>query len=1000
MLKPSIFISYKRNDDPTLDAVTRIEAALLRQGFEVWRDINIEPGATWSAELYTWLMDCSGAVVIVGKAAAQSEWCRREWWFLRERNRTTGLPIIPISVDGSFESAGILGDFQGFPIGDAAIDELIARLGGLAAATPSAKNYLAAHHAWLRWQFNEAPLWGREPFSLRDIYVETDCGVMTWNEIAAGKEPRDPFKEENGGRHNLIQAVVDRLSNPAFRDLIVVQGPPGCGKSAFTLRLADELLQRGMHPVLARFRDFRLSTFDRADDLIEDALRIGPTQDEPPRPQQSLFEAGNLNTTTTLGKARVSELVFILDGWDEVSLTGSVSYQAQLQTWLPKIREFFVDRPGQSLRLILTGRPSAEVRGSGILKPNTPVLTIRPMTPGALKGFAGAMAARLKGRPESDPGYWQVDLKRLVPIFKRYDDWFRSDAAKKERSHSMEVVGSPLLAYLTFRTLADWQGDAEKLTDNPTALYKVLIDTTVEHAGKGRNEDVQRGVHRGGEPLRRLLHKVASVISTLGREAVSFTELDARLHDDPSFQEWSSRGGLRQAVDEATRRSVLHELVVNFYFKGGNTGIGCEFLHKSFREYLFAEAIVAVLKDQSEGKSGLLNHPAIDYWQDFSEGTSQYATSRALSRLLAPQWLSNEVRAHLQWLLADEIKRERDRWTWLRDLILDVYICWAEGVHLRPQPRVERGARRWKPAFVNDLVEDAMPFDPQAEAYPVRSTALDAHLGCALMQMTAIIHAELIETGREPDPQDSLRRHYRTVGEKVLFSPGGAYYFVELCARINAAGGWPTIAGRFSFPSGAVLPYVSLDGEQARDLNFSSSFFENASMRRAYLPLCQFIAARLTNVDLSEALLLNAFLSDVDLTGARMVKAMLDHATLTNARLLGADLSGASMTYANLTGADLRGATLASVSFQGADLTRTDLRGANLTSANLEGANLSNANLREARLGKTRLEGATLTGALLPETMSKAPPNAKQQANKRPVQKAAPKTSRSRRLPA
>ena len=37
----------------------------------------------------------------------------------------------------------------------------------------------------------------------------------------------------------------------------------------------------------------------------------------------------------------------------------------------------------------------------------------------------------------------------------------------------------------------------------------------------------------------------------------------------------------------ATRRSVLHELVVNFYFKGGNTSIGCEFLHKSFRESVY-----------------------------------------------------------------------------------------------------------------------------------------------------------------------------------------------------------------------------------------------------------------------------------------------------------------------------------------------------------------------------------------------------------------------------
>jgi predicted AAA+ superfamily ATPase len=99
---------------------------------------------------------------------------------------------------------------------------------------------------------------------------------MNWGEISGGKQSLDPFDEKHGGRHKLVKAVIDRMGDPAFRDIIVVQGPPGCGKSAFALRLANELLSLGMQPILARFRDFRLTTFDRADDLVEDALRIGP----------------------------------------------------------------------------------------------------------------------------------------------------------------------------------------------------------------------------------------------------------------------------------------------------------------------------------------------------------------------------------------------------------------------------------------------------------------------------------------------------------------------------------------------------------------------------------------------------------------------------------------------------------------------------------------------------------------------------------------------------
>src|SRR5262245_53098608 len=418
MLKPSIFISYKTNDPPTVKALEVIEPALVQAGFEIWRDVSIEPGAPWSNELYKWLMDCSGAVVILGPAAAASEWCRREWWFLRERHHTTGLPLVTVWVDGALDSAGILDEFQALRLADVTAGEIGEKLQGAPrAAVPSAQRYLAAHHAWLRYQFNDAKLWGREPFPLGAVYVETECGRMTWGEITQAKEPRDPFREENGGRHNLVEAVMAQLADAKFRDLMVVQGPPGCGKSAFTLRLADALLSRGLQPVLARFRDFRLTVFDRADELIEDALRIGPLEEEPPRPDESLFDAASLNRTAKLGEAELSELVFILDGWDEVALTGNTSYQSQLKTWLPRLREFFIGRPGPPVRLILTGRPSAEVRESGILRGGTPVLTVRPITPAALHGFAQAIARLLDGGAASaGVDTWRMDLERLAPL--------------------------------------------------------------------------------------------------------------------------------------------------------------------------------------------------------------------------------------------------------------------------------------------------------------------------------------------------------------------------------------------------------------------------------------------------------------------------------------------------------------------------------------------------------------------------------------------------------
>ena len=695
-----------------------------------------------------------------------------------------------------------------------------------------------------------------------------------------------------------------------------------------------------------------MSTFDRVDELLEDALRIGPVNEEPPRPTQQIITNNALNRTAKLNGAEIGELVFILDGWDEVSLTGSASYQAQLEKWLPRIREFFVDRPGHPVRVVMTGRPSAHVRSSGILKSPTQILTLRHMSPAALRGFANAIAERVNHPSAPLQSSWRLDVSNLEAVFERYERWFSSASEGGKKIGGMDVIGTPLLAFLTFRTLADWKGDPAKLIDEPTALYQALIDITVEHAGKGRDERVEGSVHRGGGRLRHLLHKVASIITILGREAVSFTELDYRLEDDESFKDWYSSAGLCGAVSEATRKSALHELVVNFYFKGGNTGIGCEFLHKSFREYLFAEAIVAVLKNLSAGKSGTLECPQIIRGQDFLSGTPQYEASRELSQLLAPQRLSDEVRGHLFWLLDKEMRADPNQWVWVRDVLLDVYIWWAEAVHLRPQPRRGRGARQWCPSYVNELLEYALPFDPDdpVEATPI--TILDANLGYALMLLSVEVYAALADQPRTKDPDGSFRTLYRRTSNKVRFAPGGRGNFRTLCSRINANSNY--------FPVSARLPGIDLTNNDCAAIVFFRAFLKDSRFENAKI-----FAAQLNYAQLEGADLRGADLWDTNMTRANLMESNLTKADLTTANLTTADLTKANLTAANLTEANLTEANLTEADLTKADLTRADLTKANLTKANLTGANLRGANLTEANLTKADLTGADLTDAQL-----------------------------------
>jgi uncharacterized protein YjbI with pentapeptide repeats len=944
---PKVFISYERDHEPTAALV----AELLRRDIHVLRDVDIEAGERWSDELWRWLLECSGAVAVVSKGAARSDWCRREWSVLAARASAAGLRVVPVHVEPPGPDANMLDHLQAVVVenGDvvAAVDAVVERLQGLHETPPSPADYLAAHQAWLTWQFAEAPALGREPFSLADAYIDTECGSLTWDELSADRR-LDPFAEKNGGRVDLVDAVLDRFGDPDFRDLVVVQGPAGSGKSAFSLRLASRLVDEGLTPVLVRFRDLRLSTYPTVDELLQDAVRVAPTGEHPPAPTESLFGPDQLGPTVRLGDADICRTLLILDGWDEVALTGSVRFKQQIDEWLPRLRERFVRTAGPPVRVLLTGRPSAVIDRSSVLRRETAVLTVRPMQPEQLRTYAVGIAGHLDA---DDNGDWRLDLDRCEQAFARYENWF------ERKTGDVDVLGFPLLALLAFRTIAGWEGSIDELFAQPTALYSALIDITAEHAGKAE-PGPQGTVHRGGPTLRRLLQRVAAIITAQGTESVSFDELDRRLEDDAALRAWA-----QQAAGDST----LHELVVNFYFKG-HAELGCEFLHKSFREYLFAEAVVAVLEEASQKQSGPQVPPAREWGEDFAPGSVHHDVSRSLASLLGPQWLTPEVQGHLFWLVerAAEDEDEHPRWVWIRDLLNDVWGWWGEGVHLRAHPERRKGRdERLAPPIV-EMLDEATPVDGRAWTYSPSSATIDAHLGDALLQLTAFVHA------LTPDPDMAGRRdcQIRQRGA-VRFRPFEFDDAQSLLGRMAGArrrpGGlglsdaWLTavdLSGQDL--SGATLIGADLSGAHLAGLRAAWVTANGADFSGADLDQATLDQGRLRGADLRSASLVDADLVEALLVDAKLAGANLNRAEIGGADLTGADLTGAHLAEANLTGANVTGAHLA-----GADLTRANLTGANLTGANLTGANLTGANLTSANLTSANLTGADLSWARL-----------------------------------
>jgi hypothetical protein len=853
-------------------------------------------------------------------------------------------------------------------------------------------NAILSHIEYQRWQFEEAPLFGKEPFALAHVYIDTECGVLRWQEICDGsqgaeysttrplRERVEPFSEKSGGRRDLLGVVREFMADPKFRDAIVIQGAAGSGKSSFTLKLCAELEREGLYPIRIRLRDLSLDR--HITESLPKAL-FPPDYDLPGksrgRTHDDPFRNGAIfKETTNFGGAEICSYVLILDGWDEISISASEGFKVRVGRVLEQLRAEYLQRAGPAIRVILTGRPSAALSESYFLREETPVLTIRPVRPDQLEKFTNDLREAVAQRPVTIENgkdiQWSVpEPEAFTKVLARYSEEFNAEqsgenkskaASAKTMTGSLAVLGLPLLAHLAVRMISLWKGDRAALVENPTTLYRCMVDLTCGKGGKAADE---KGHTEGfarvmGTKLRQLLQRTAAAMTIYGTESISYTELSLRL-DLPDQQ-------LNDVATDLSGRHDLTALMISFFFKGGHTQLGCEFLHKSFREYFFAEGIVEALKEFGRQNQAKLAKRE-PYWMDFDERSPQRIFSRTLSEMLAPQWLSPEVIVHIEKLLAWEIERAAkpdtaqpqtgdlavtlpitmDQWKYARDGLADVWDWWAEGVHMRPQPATDKRTRHvsLEHAYAEDLVNYDAPFDPSErskELAPARTTTMDAHLGDGLFRLCAIVHYRLaVETGwlqsRGLGPTRSIpyeiwegvteidkgpRRCQSAViqGTKswVLFAPSGAdpRYFAHYAARINAAA-WRTFG---PFPRG-----VDASGADFRGSKFAASatadddgsdnrhsIWRHANLQGTFAAFCFFFADDLTEVFAPKAMLLGALLTEATFEGAyikggEFQLAIGDKLSFKNANLSEVLFSSSFMFNADFSNADVNQAEVA-----------------------------------------------------------------------------------------
>ncbi|HEX7318701.1 MAG TPA: pentapeptide repeat-containing protein [Pyrinomonadaceae bacterium] len=793
------------------------------------------------------------------------------------------------------------------------------------------RKLLARHANYQRWLFERAPVLRVSPFALKHVYIDTECGQLKWEEINQPQRAQgsrvNPFAEEHGGRRPLLDTVLELIGSKTLSEAIVVQGIAGAGKSSFTLQLCDELLKRRLHPIRVRIKDL---SFDKhIKDALPRAVHFGDEDYPEPEPYafDNLFLNEQIFKDAGVGAyEHVCKYVLILDGWDEISLSDE-GFKNKAARMLDQLNEHYLKQKHPRVRVILTGRPSSDLGDTKCLRDETPILTIRKLTPEQLETYVGKLAAAVNA-PEplieknEQTETWTVPpLTRFEPIFKKYREAF---AQKQQASGELDVLGLPLLTYLTVRLVAEWQGDLSPLLENTTTLYRHLIDLTCREAGKGEVGDADGGDEHKlyGEELRQLLRQTAAAITMSGEENISRKELASRLEMDED--------DIDTQASELAKEVKLSSLLISFYFKGGHAHLGCEFAHKSFREYLFAESIVEALKHYGRHQRHT-PPPRATFWEDFSENRAEdfrYEFSRRLSELLAPQWLTAEVRKHLQYLIAWEIERTADpndkkrpgvptepltweEWAQVRTGLADLWDWWGESGHLRPQPYKEKGITKLRPAYVNELIEWDAPRDARiANWIYARTPRIDAHLGDGLFHLCALVHSHIADN--EPEvPQASPRKYQsvRNIGGRlrISFKPSGddPHRFKHYTSRINSAGWRPA-----PFPIAEHLRLTDFAGVELGMLNLSGANLSGAHLTRANINRTIFNGARLNGADLSKSHPVGAEFLDADLRDADLSDTYLSNTDLRFADLWGVNLRDANLKYAKLVGAVLEGAFL------------------------------------------------------------------------------------------
>lgn len=843
-----------------------------------------------------------------------------------------------------------------------------------------------------KWLFDEKKLFDEKDFSLNDVYVNSDCFDLT-------KDYYLNYDSYRNVKPDLGNKVLSYITNPNFNAPIIIEGTAGSGKSSFTLKLCKDLIEHGLRPIRIPFKcidfDAEKTYFDEQDiyKILErtinfrDEERYGQNW---PQVNGNLFCSGNIfNERFLLKKSSISPYVIILDGWDELTITA----QKNFNNFLNGVYETFINNKNNTIRLVMTGRPSNLINPScKVNSKETAMLSIRDLSNDSLL----ELLHKLNKFNYVDPEI----IKKIVINYGKSDKL------------TYRILGLPLIVFIVHELLSDTENDLDykKLFGNKAILYKELADLTCKNAGKRKQIKEEKLNYRiYGENLRRVLQKTAKIISLKGHEQASYDDLKLLLKEKE----------LTIAEED------ISKIVVSYYFKGGYHNAGCEFAHKSFREYFYAEAIINALDEYSYAIREIRQKKPKFKDNIKSIGPLNKLVNELIG-LLAFQPITEEVFEFVEGLLEINFLRAKkfSFGSTMKQGLVQIWDWWVNSNNIKYRINSDRGIEH--PDIIKSI-------EPYLKISPVENhiliNNLDSNFGDGVLRLCVILHyfalkkvginslnSDNIEIDKNTNAnyqikvnlkeKNMLMKAFVPFGLKVK-NPNNIINRINLSKRefelifyscyfdnlhlnncnlsnANFSGSFfvninlqnvclnNVVAKCIRFidvdVSTSDLYGIELDESYLKGTNFTNATLTSASIQNSNVDECNFsrINAESANFESSsmvraifnQANLNNSIFNDVNLRNGSFVMAEAPNSKFECAKLFEANFSNSNLSNCNFSGA-----ICGEVNFSMANLSKVNFIDANLGKANFACANLSKADLRKTNFVGNNLNGASFADA-------------------------------------